>query len=246
MTIGDDGAILRGNAVAGVEYRYPFIASTGSVTHVVEPIGQIIARPNSVGDQQEIPNEDALSLVFDDTLLFDIDKFSGYDRIETGTRANVGVRYTAQFASGAYARAVFGESYQLAGQNEYDTEFYRTSGLATDASDYVSGLYIQASSNLGFSAQSRFDQETFDIRRTDLGSWARYGPARREGELCRRHRRARTRGRRGAGGNRDGRRACRSPRLGRCSATSATTSRPSRPSPTASACATRTTVSCST
>ena len=60
------------------------------------------SRPNSVGNQQDIPNEDALSLVFDDTLLFDIDKFSGYDRIETGTRANVGLRYTAQLASGAY------------------------------------------------------------------------------------------------------------------------------------------------
>ena len=87
---------LRGNALAGMEYRYPFIASTGHITHVVEPIGQIIGRPDSVGDQSEIPNEDALSLVFDDTILFDIDKFSGYDRIETGTRANVGVRYTAQ------------------------------------------------------------------------------------------------------------------------------------------------------
>ena len=53
-----------------------------------------------------IPNEDAESLIFDDTLLFDIDKFSGYDRIETGTRANVGMRYTMQFASGAYVRAV--------------------------------------------------------------------------------------------------------------------------------------------
>ncbi|HEX5930968.1 MAG TPA: LPS assembly protein LptD, partial [Methyloceanibacter sp.] len=171
-------AILRGNAVGGIEYRYPFVASTGNVTHVVEPIGQVIARPDTVGDQQEIPNEDALSLVFDDTLLFDIDKFSGYDRIETGTRANVGVRYTAQLASGAYGRAVFGESYQIAGQNEFDTEFFRTTGLASDASDYVGGLYIQAISNLGFSAQSRFDEQTFDIRRTDLASWASYGPAR--------------------------------------------------------------------
>ena len=174
----DEGAILRGNAVAGLEYRYPFVASTGSVTHVLEPIGQIIARPSSVGDQQDIPNEDALSLVFDDTLLFEIDKFSGYDRIETGTRANVGARYTAQLATGAYGRAVFGQSYQIAGENEYDTDFYRTSGLATDDSDYVGGLYIQANAYLGFSAQSRFDNENFDIQRTDLSSWGRYGPAR--------------------------------------------------------------------
>jgi LPS-assembly protein len=174
----DNDAILRGNAIAGIEYRYPFVATTGSITHVVEPIGQIIARPNSLGDQLDIPNEDALSLVFDDTLLFDIDKFSGYDRIETGTRANIGARYTAQFASGAYGRAVFGQSYQIAGENSYDTDFYRTSGLATASSDYVGGLYVQASSYLGFSAQSRFDEENFDIRRTDLATWARYGPAR--------------------------------------------------------------------
>ncbi len=172
----DDGAIWRGNAVAGFEYRYPFIARTGTLTHTVEPIGQIIARPDSLGDQQEIPNEDALSLVFDDTLLFDIDKFSGYDRIETGTRANVGFRYTAQFVSGTYLRAVAGQSYQIAGQNEFDTDFYRASGLASDTSDYVTGLYLQATSNLSFSAQQRFNKDTLNVERTDLGASAGFGP----------------------------------------------------------------------
>ncbi|XSG82400.1 MAG: LPS-assembly protein LptD [Methyloligella sp. ZOD6] len=169
---GDEGSLVRGNAVAGAEYRYPFIATTGNMTHVMEPIAQIITRPNSVGNQDEIPNEDANSLVFDDTILFDIDKFSGYDRIETGTRANVGIRYTAQLYSGAYLRTVFGQSYQLAGDSPFD----ESSGLATDRSDYVTGAYIQASSYLGFSAQARFDEEDFDIRRTDLGSYANYGP----------------------------------------------------------------------
>ncbi len=117
-----------------------------------------------------------MSLVFDDTLLFDIDKFSGYDRIETGTRANYGFGYTAQFVSGAYLRAVAGQSYQIAGQNEFDTEFYQTSGLATDASDYVTGVYFQATRNISFSAQQRFDQDDLTVQRTDLGSWVRYGP----------------------------------------------------------------------
>ena len=66
-----------------------------------------------------LPDEDAKSLVFDDTLLFDIDKFSGYDRFETGTRANVGLQYTFQANNGLYARAVFGQSYHLAGDNPY-------------------------------------------------------------------------------------------------------------------------------
>jgi LPS-assembly protein len=174
----EDGTIWRGNAVAGMEYRYPFITTTGAVTHTIEPIGQIIARPDTVGDQQDIPNEDALSLVFDDTLLFDIDKFSGYDRIETGTRANVGLRYIAQLMSGAYARVVAGQSYQLAGQNEFDTAFYRSSGLATDTSDYVTGVYLQASNNLSVTVQQRFNEDTLDVERTDLGAGVTYGPVR--------------------------------------------------------------------
>ena len=36
---------------------------------------------------------------------------------------------------------------------------------------------FRPSSNLGFSAQSRFDESTWDIQRTDLGTFARYGPA---------------------------------------------------------------------
>ena len=76
----------------------------------------------------------------------------------TGWFDAVGVRYTAQLLSGAYARTVFGQSYQLAGENEFDTDFYRTSGLATDTSDYVSGLYLQATQNISFTAQQRFDQ----------------------------------------------------------------------------------------
>jgi LPS-assembly protein len=175
--LNSSGALVRGVAVGGAEYRYPFIGTTGSVAHVFEPIAQIIGRPDAVGvDQSEIPDEDARSLVFDDTILFDIDKFSGYDRIETGTRANVGGRYTAQFANGAYARAVFGESYQIAGQNSFDDPSFQNSGLATRSSDYVGGLYLQAARYLSLVAQSRFNVDTFEVMRTDLGATASVGP----------------------------------------------------------------------
>ena len=83
-------------------------------SHVIEPIGQIIARQAHI-DQNNLPNEDAQSLVFDDTNLFEVTKFSGYDRIEIGTRANVGLQYTFQSNDGGYARILAGESYHLAG-----------------------------------------------------------------------------------------------------------------------------------
>ena len=118
------------------------------------------------------------------SLLFDLDKFSGYDRVETGTRANVGARCTSQLASGAYGRAVFGQSYQIAGENEFDTDFFRTAGLATDQSDYVGGLYLQATTYLGFSAQQRFNEQDFSGSVQTLGH-GRATVRRASSQLCR-------------------------------------------------------------
>ena len=114
----DDDTSARGLAAGGVTVAYPWIANTAGASHVIEPIGQIITRTASV-NQNEFPVEDARSLVFDDTNLFDTNKFSGWDRLETGTRANVGVQYTFQPWSGGYARVLAGQSYQLSGNNPY-------------------------------------------------------------------------------------------------------------------------------
>jgi len=162
----------RGMVTGGVEYRYPFIQHTANAAHILEPIAQVIARPNAV-HQNDVPNEDARSLVFDDTLLFDIDKFSGYDLIESGTRANVGLRYTLQRFNGGYVRAVVGQSYQLAGDNDFQPD----SGLEHDASDFVTGLYIQPMQYFTFIGQGRFDKDDLDLKRTDLTAEANYGPA---------------------------------------------------------------------
>jgi len=120
------------------------------------------------------PNEDAQSLVFDDTLLFDIDKFSGYDKLETGTRANYGMQYTLQSHYGFSMRAVAGQSYQIAGANPFD----EGSGLEEDRSDYVAGMYFDVPGTFRLVAQARFDESSFDIRRLDLSGSGEYGPVR--------------------------------------------------------------------
>ena len=53
-----------------------------------------------------LPNEDAQSLVFDDTSLFEWDKFSGFDRSEGGTRLNVGLQYRLMFNGGGSMSAL--------------------------------------------------------------------------------------------------------------------------------------------
>ena len=83
----------------GLEYRYPFINVQPWGTTTIEPIAQVIIRPNETYAGR-LPNEDAQSMVFDASNLFSVDKFSGYDRVEGGGRANVGVQATTQFDRG--------------------------------------------------------------------------------------------------------------------------------------------------
>ncbi len=168
---GDSTTAFRGSAMAGLEYRMPFVKHTENATHVIEPIGQIIVRPE-IEDQGHIPNEDARSQLFDDTLLFDTDKFSGYDRLETGTRANVGVQYSVSTTDGWNARVVAGQSYQVAGANPFTDD----TGLETAESDYVAGAYLDFASNLQLVSQVRIDQDDLDVKRHDLQLSGQYGP----------------------------------------------------------------------
>jgi LPS-assembly protein len=174
-TNGD--AVARFMPAAGVTYRYPFIAVSEFGTQVFEPIAQIIARPNEMAIGK-LPNEDAQSLIFDDTNLFEVNKFSGYDRVEGGVRANVGAQYTLTTPTGAYVNALFGQSYQLAGVNSFASpDIARTgfnSGLDSVHSDYVSRLQIAPVSNFSVTMRGRWDSDTLAMKRFEVQGTARF------------------------------------------------------------------------
>lgn len=167
----DDNAATRGMVTAGLEMRYPVLFTTSNSTHVLEPIAQIYARPDEPLAGR-LPNEDAQSFVFDATNLFDRDRFSGYDRIEGGTRANVGFQYTGTFDSGYKLHGIFGQSYQLAGLNSFATDDLvnvgADSGLENDVSDYVGLGGIEMPFGLSLAASYRLDQKDFSLNRGDL------------------------------------------------------------------------------
>ena len=180
----DNDTITRGRASAGATVSYPWVANSKAGAHVIEPIGQVVTRQESVA-QRNLPDEDAKSLVFDDTNLFETDKFSGFDRLETGTRVNAGLQYTFQSNTGGFVRVLAGQSYHLQGDNAYadpgrdaDGRFVHspTSGLETDRSDYVLGAYVAPIDNLRLLSQSRLDEDTGDLRREDLSARFYYGP----------------------------------------------------------------------
>lgn len=183
-TLVPDETMTRGIVDGGATVSYPWVANTPGATHTIEPIGQIVVHQETL-PQRRLPDEDAQSLVFDDTNLFATSKFSGYDRIETGTRVNAGLQYTFQLNDGGYARFLAGESYHLSGDNIYfhpgltdDGNFIYTpySGLQTDRSDYVLGAYIAPIDSFRVISQSRFDQSTAAFNREDITLVASYGP----------------------------------------------------------------------
>jgi len=167
------GHTYRGSVMPGVgiEYRFPFIAATGAVVHVLEPIAELIVRPNEPRDRLRV-NEDAQSLVFDDSSLLGTKKFSGYDRLEGGTRVNYGVQYTATFQKGGYLNLMVGQSFQLAGRNSYTIRDAANvglgSGLDKRRSDIVARAAFAPNSYFNFIAKTRFDPDNLKMRRVDL------------------------------------------------------------------------------
>lgn len=173
----NDTGQFRGMPVAGLEYRYPLINVQPWGTTIVEPMAQVIARPNET-NIGKLPNEDAQSFVFDDGNLFRVDKFSGWDRVEGGGRVNYGVQTTTQFNQGGYVNILFGQSYQLFGTNSFAagdaTNTGLNSGLDTRRSDYVARLAYQPDRIFTFTTRYRFDEQNFEMRRFELEGRANF------------------------------------------------------------------------
>lgn len=176
LPVGDTQA-LRVMPAVGLEYRYPFINVQPWGSTTIEPIAQIIIRPNETY-AGKLPNEDAQSMNFDASNLFAVDKFSGYDRVEGGGRANVGVQATTQFDRGGSVNVLFGQSYQLFGLNSFAvkdmTNTGLDSGLQTTQSDYVARVNYSPNRTYTFSVRSRFDEATLSVNRFEAEGRANF------------------------------------------------------------------------
>jgi LPS-assembly protein len=176
-----DNTFARFMPAVGLEYRYPLISVQSWGTQTIEPIVQVIARPNETDSKipnEKIPNEDSQSLIFDDSNLFKVDKFAGWDRVEGGGRANYGLQYTAQFNQAGTVNALFGQSVQLFGKNSFAFRDAANtgvdSGLETTRSDYVARLSYQPDRTYTFISRFRFDDQNFSVQRAELEGRANF------------------------------------------------------------------------
>jgi LPS-assembly protein len=169
--VTENESLVRGMPAVGFEARWPFISVHSWGTQTLEPIMQAIFRPNET-QIGRFPNEDAQSLVFDDTNLFAIDKYSGYDRVEGGSRLNYGLQYSANVHRFGLINVLFGQSYHMFGRNSFAfndlTNTGAQSGLEDRTSDYVARAYFQPTGRFSFVSRFRFDKDDLSIRRFEF------------------------------------------------------------------------------
>ncbi|HEY4201468.1 MAG TPA: LPS assembly protein LptD [Devosiaceae bacterium] len=154
--------------IAAVDVRWPLLATAGTTTHIIEPIAQLVYRGTNVSEPG-ITNDDAQSFVFDDTNLFSYNRFSGTDRQETGLRANVGVRYQADFGSNTWLELLAGESFHIAGTNGLGivdaAQVGAYSGLGDTASYVVLGAKGSLNGVVNAAAKAQIDPYSGDVVR---------------------------------------------------------------------------------
>lgn len=156
-----DDIVTRAEPLAGVELRWPLIAQSSGVTHLVEPVAQILWSPR--GSDQDIPNEDSQLIEFDEGNLFSANRFPGWDRRETGLRANLGVSWTRIDPSGWSLGLTGGRVLRA----DADDQFPPDSPLGGRRSDWLLAAHYDSGTGLAIANRALFD-DSFDISRNEL------------------------------------------------------------------------------
>ena len=147
-----DKTLLRGVPTVGLDFSWPFIRQNGGSTIILEPIAQLAISPN-IKLNPEIPNEDSAVFQYDETSLFDANKFPGYDLFDSGQRLNVGGRATFQWGGALSAHLLVGQTFRAAPTTIFPAE----TGLNKTASDWVLSADVTPIAGVSVSAHALVD-----------------------------------------------------------------------------------------
>jgi LPS-assembly protein len=134
-----DGTQGVGNLRAALDWRWPLVRDAGIWGHqMIEPRVQFVTGPNT-GRQTTVPNEDSVDFEFTDANLFALNRFTGRDRQEGGSRVDAALGGAWNFRNGGQVEGLIGRSFAFS-----DTRWnpYPQSGLDKRASDYVARLRV--------------------------------------------------------------------------------------------------------
>jgi LPS-assembly protein len=159
---GNPGWQTRGVAIGAVDIKWPFVGSFLGGTQVFTPRIQVVASPAI--RNLAIPNEDARAIDLEDSNLFALNRFPGYDRVEDGARMTYGADYQLDFPNWRIM-ATFGQSYRL---TDKPTLFPNGTGLTEQFSDWVGRTEVRYKDFVKFTHRYRVDKDSFAVRRNEI------------------------------------------------------------------------------
>lgn len=172
---GNPGWESRGVATAALDVKWPLVGSFLGGTQVLTPRFQVVASPSIAN--LNVPNEDARAIDLEDSNLFALNRFPGYDRIEDGVRFTYGFDWQWD-APGWRVSTTMGQSYRLTTD---PTLLPDGTGLSERLSDFVGRTEIRYHDFVKVTHRFRLDKDTLAIRRNEFD--ATVGTSRTYGEI---------------------------------------------------------------
>ncbi len=159
---GQPGWQGRGVAIGAVDVKWPFIGEFMGGTQILTPRVQLVAAPNL--RNLDIPNEDARAIDLEDSNLFALNRFAGYDRVEDGVRITYGLDWQMTLP-GWRLETTIGQSYRL---SDRPTLFPDGTGLNEQWSDFVGRTEVRYRDFIKFTHRFRLDKDNFAVRRNEI------------------------------------------------------------------------------
>ncbi len=149
-------------ATAAAEASWPFIGRGFGGTQIITPRLQLVGTPPV--RNLAVPNEDSRAVELEDTTLFALNRFPGYDRYEDGARIVYGVDYSL-LVNNLSVQANIGQSYRLSNS---EVIFRDGTGLSGKISDIVGRTDVRYRNFVRLTHRYRLDKDSLAIRRNEL------------------------------------------------------------------------------
>ena len=159
---GTDGWHFRGIGALAADLKWPLAGAAFGGTQRLTPRVQLVLTPPT--PNLDIPNEDARAVDLEDTNLFALSRFPGYDRWEDGSRITYGVEWSFERPNLSITSNI-GQSYRL---THAPGIFPDGTGLTDPLSDIVGRTRVRYGRWIDFTQRFRLDKDNLAFRRNEL------------------------------------------------------------------------------
>lgn len=159
---GESGWHFRGIGALAADMQWPLIGEAFGGIQRLTPRVQLVLTPPT--PNLDIPNEDARAVDLEDSNLFALNRFPGYDRWEDGSRVTYGLEWALD-SSRFSVDATVGQSFRLTREPSL---FPEGTGLTDRLSDYVGRTRLRYGRFIDLTHRYRVDKDDFAVRRSEV------------------------------------------------------------------------------